>query len=138
LKEPEILDAVNMSDTTFETVKKGLKDVIIAGTASVELFKRFPVQVGGKTGTAQRFETESDHATFVAFAPYEEPEIAVSVVIENGAHGTWAGYVAEDVLSYYFDVKLYEDLMPQPEEPEDLEESGEVGETGEIEPNILQ
>lgn len=127
VKQPEILDRVEMSDTTFNAVKQGLRNVIESGTA-VRLFRNFPVQVGGKTGTAQHNTNESNHATFVAFAPYDEPEIAMSVVIENGAHGEWAGYVAEDVLGYYFGVTSYNDYMGIPDTPEPEEEDEENGE----------
>lgn len=124
VKEPEILDTVEMSDLTFDTVKMGLKNVIESGTA-ISLFRNFPVQVGGKTGTAERHTNESDLATFVSFAPYEEPEIAVSIIIENGLHGTWAGYSAEDILGYYFGVKSYNEIMDIPDEPEDEDEAGD-------------
>ena len=123
-KKPEILDEVEISDDTFEAVKLGLKNVIESGTA-VRLFRNFPVQVGGKTGTAQRHSGESDHATFVAFAPYENPEVAMSVIIENGAHGEWAGYVAEDVLGYYFGMTSYNEFMGIPDIPEEPEAEAE-------------
>ena len=130
-KVPEVIDKFEMSDITFNAVKLGLRDVIETGTA-VRLFRSFPVQVGGKTGTAQHNTNESNHATFVAFAPYEQPEIAMSVIIENGAHGEWAGYVAEDVLGYYFGVRSYNDLMGLPDEPDEPNETDEIDEAEDI------
>jgi penicillin-binding protein 2 len=74
------------------------------------------VSVCGKTGSAQRLSNEAvksghklkDNAWFVAFAPCEAPEIAVSVLWEGGEHGMLAAPVARDVLKAYFDKKARE------------------------------
>jgi penicillin-binding protein 2 len=62
----------------------------------------YPHSVGGKTGTAQR-GAGSDNAIFAGFAPYENPEIVVSVVIEAGEHSYTAAQVAKNVFDYYFE-----------------------------------
>jgi penicillin-binding protein 2 len=73
------------------------------------------ISVCGKTGSAQRISNEAakggvphdmkDNAWFVAFAPCEAPEIAVSVLWEGGVHGQFAAGIARDVLKAYFDKK---------------------------------
>lgn len=111
-KETEILSQIEISDTTKSTLKQAMNDVLEAtgGTAS-NLFNNFPIKVGGKTGTAQIVNGSSDLATFVSFAPFDEPEIVVSVVIEFGAKGTYAGFVAKDIMEYYFGFRTEEEIL---------------------------
>jgi len=61
--------------------------------------------IGGKTGTAQVSKTKSDNAIFSAFAPFNDPTIAVTCIIEQGANGTDAGFAVRDVFDYYFNIK---------------------------------
>ena len=61
----------------------------------------YEIKVGGKTGTSQ-VTGEADHSIFVAFAPFDKPEIAISVVLENGDSGFTAGSVVRDILDSYF------------------------------------
>ena len=110
--KPEIIDSVNIDESYVNAVRLGMKNVIELGTAS-SLFNNMPgLRVGGKTGTVQVSNgTSSENATFAAFAPYEKPDIAMSVIIEKGARGTWAGYVAEDVFAYHFGYKSFNESM---------------------------
>lgn len=111
-KETETLSQIEISDVTINTIKQGMNNVLEAtgGTAS-NLFNNFPIKVGGKTGTAQIKYGSSDCATFVSFAPYDEPEIVISVVIEFGAKGTYAGFIAKDIMEYYFGFRTYEEIL---------------------------
>ncbi|MBO7604969.1 MAG: hypothetical protein J6S61_00685 [Elusimicrobiaceae bacterium] len=59
--------------------------------------------IGAKTGTAQN--SGSDHTTFICFAPYDDPQIAISVVIAHGKSGTLSKNVARDIMDAYFDLK---------------------------------
>lgn len=62
-----------------------------------------PFDVATKTGTPQTgHETKSNNATFIAFAPADDPEIAISVVLEQGGHGYYAAPLVKDILDYYF------------------------------------
>jgi penicillin-binding protein 2 len=61
----------------------------------------YPIKVGGKTGTSQ-VTGQVDHSIFVAFAPFDKPEIAISVVLENGNSGFSAGTVVRDIMDAYF------------------------------------
>ncbi|MCL2158489.1 MAG: penicillin-binding transpeptidase domain-containing protein, partial [Oscillospiraceae bacterium] len=127
--EPELADSIDIPEAYLNAVKSGMRSVIELGTAA-SLFNGLSVSVGGKTGTAQvHIGQSSETGTFVAFAPYSAPEISMSVVIEKGSKGTWAGYVAEDVLAYYFGDKSFEQSMDMPE-PEEIEEGEEIGEEG--------
>ena len=64
------------------------------------MFKDCEIEVGGKTGSAEA--GGKVNAWFVSFAPYEDPEIAVVVMIENGSHGYYSAYVARDIIEQYF------------------------------------
>ena len=91
----------------LEHVKLGMKKVTTEGTAR-SIFGNFPVTVATKTGTAQNHsknpvtgENYDDYAWFVAFAPYEDPEIAVAVVLFQGGSGGYAGPIAREVIAEY-------------------------------------
>ena len=76
-------------------MREGMRQTVTSGTA--QPLKDLPVEVAGKTGTSQVVKMRDsrgavpyqyrDHALFVAFAPYDKPEIAVAVIIEHGEHG---------------------------------------------------
>ena len=117
---PEIIDSARIPQTALDAIKQGMLNVTEAGTVAGTLFGGFPRYfVGAKTGTAQvNIGKSSENGTFVAFAPYNNPQVAMSAVIEKGSRGTWAGFVAEDVLAYYFGYKTFAQSMDLPEEPE--------------------
>lgn len=100
--EAVVLDTVDISDEHLELIKRGMKSVVEDGTAA-SVFVNYPYSVGGKTGTAQRGGNGSDNAVFAGFAPYENPEIVVSVIIENGEHSYTATTVAKSVFDYFFE-----------------------------------
>lgn len=100
--EPEVIGMVEIAPDDMEAVKQGMLGVVEEGSAS-GIFDDYTVTIGGKTGTAQIGKNVSDNALFVAFAPFDEPEIAVAVVIEHGAVGRNAAYVAKDIFNAYFE-----------------------------------
>ena len=101
--ERTVLDDNPISDEIFAIIREGMKNVMDNGSAA-RIFAGYPITVGGKTGTAQVYSTKSDNAIMTAFAPYENPDIAVTCVIEQGYSGTKAGYSIKDVFDYYFGV----------------------------------
>ncbi len=102
--QPSVYKTVGLSDKTVSTVKKGMLSVTEDGTGS-RIFKDYPITVGGKTGTAQTASGE-DHTVFIAFAPYDNPEIAVSVVIEHGKYSTYSGGLVKAIFDAYFFTEL--------------------------------
>ena len=99
--EPEVAATVEWSESARATVKSGMIAVGKAGTASA-YFRSTPYTVACKTGTAQTgISGASDHGTFIAYAPADDPEIAVAVVMERGTSGA-SSYVARQVLDAYF------------------------------------
>lgn len=101
--EPEVLGRVPVSERSLQLVREGMREVARGGTAA-GVFSRFSLPVGAKTGTAETGVRRPDNALFVAFAPYEEPQIAVAVSINGGVHGSWAAQVANDVIAAYFNL----------------------------------
>ena len=100
--EPQLLDSVDIDEKNLEAVKYGM--YLMANEGSVKnAFADLPVEVGAKTGTAQVGQVDSEsNAVLVCFAPYDDPEIAISVVVEHGGSGTDLAGIAAEILSYYF------------------------------------
>jgi len=103
---PEInIDLRNQIDSNvFAALKQGMYDVVNKsyGTASRH-FSDFPLTVAGKTGTAQT--GASNHAWFGGFVPYDNPQIAVVVFIENGDSSAYSVPIAREIMKYYFGLK---------------------------------
>lgn len=109
---------LTISETTIQTVKEGMLAVTSSpGGTAYSVFKDFNVQVAGKTGTADVTDSgDIANGWFIGFAPYNEPEIAVAVVIENGGSGQYATIAAKEVLAQYFGMnsdKIVEDRTVQ-------------------------
>ena len=99
-QEPEVLSEISLSPETVETVKEGM--ALAAGQGSVKAaFAGLGVQVGAKTGSAQVAGQENSNAVFLCFAPYEEPEVVVAIVVENGGSGSEGAVLAARVLEEY-------------------------------------
>lgn len=99
---PQVLGQANVSPGTLAVIREGMYQVTQPpdGTAA-GLFMGFP-PLAAKTGTAE-VQGRDDHALFVAYAPYDNPEIAVAVVMEHAGHGgTTSGPVARAMLAAYF------------------------------------
>lgn len=99
-KEPEVLNKVEISDKNIAAIKEGMLSVTVDGTGQAALGD-YPIKIGGKTGTSQVSE-KADHSIFMVFAPYENPKIAISVVLEHGSSSSSAGGVIRDILDAYF------------------------------------
>ena len=103
-----MLAKLEASDTMMSIVKEGMRSVTEDGTAS-DTFENYQLKIGGKTGTADTNQSakhedkvESPNAVFIAFAPYDNPEIAVAVIGEKCGHGKVMAQVARDVFDAYF------------------------------------
>ena len=100
-------DGIQISPESIQVAKEGMRMATSeAGGTAYNIFKNFKVEVAGKTGSAEAGTDENQNdlvnAWFVCFAPFENPEVAVVVMIENGGHGNYAAEVARDVLNQYF------------------------------------
>ena len=96
-----IVDTCGISQENLEIVQKAMLEVTQNedGTA-YSMFGNYKVKVAAKTGTAEN--SGSDHSTFICYAPYDNPEVAIAVVLEHGAKGRYSMQIAKDLLDTYF------------------------------------
>lgn len=86
---------------TVDIVRRGLRATVTSGSA--RSLSALPVSTAGKTGTAQVAGDLPTHAWFTGFAPYDDPKIVITILIENGGEGsTYAVPVFRDVVDWYF------------------------------------
>lgn len=111
--QPQLLMRSDISSRSMQLVRDGLLAVVNESGGTGGAARIGGVRVAGKTGTAQVVKQRGtgavayryrDHALFVAFAPYDKPEVAVAVVVEHGGHGgSAAGPIAGRILRSYFE-----------------------------------
>ena len=127
-EETKLLKSIDIKQEYVDIVKSGMRDVIFGKKGTARKWKRNLVRYdqGGKTGTSQVYSTKGerpdkdveiakdlkDHALYIGFAPYDNPKIVVSVVIENiGGGSTYAAPVGIEIMQKYLDKKYPEYLM---------------------------
>ncbi len=98
--DPAVNNKIEISKTALDAVKEGMLSVTEDGTGRAALGD-YPIKVGGKTGTSQ-VAGAADHSVFISFAPFDNPEIAIAVVLEHGSSSSSAGKVVRDILDAYF------------------------------------
>ncbi len=99
--EPEVRDNIGVSQENIDIVKAGMRAVCQPGGTAAATFSNYGIAVAGKTGTAQ-VPPHSDNVVFVGFAPYDDPEIAIAVVLQYGATSKFSNAVAKDLFDAYF------------------------------------
>ena len=99
--EAESTENLNINPQNLQVILEGMRSVTDEqGTAS-SVFQNFEISVGGKTGSAEA-PGNKVNAWFAGFAPFENPEIAVVVMVENGGHGYYAGEAVREIMREYF------------------------------------
>ena len=101
-EEPQVMEQVSFSENTYQTLLEGMTQVVEDSRLLREYFSELPVQVGGKTGTAE-VEGKQDYAIFCGFAPVEDPQIVVACIIEEGESGSRAAYTVARILEQFFE-----------------------------------
>ncbi|MFT9055995.1 MAG: penicillin-binding transpeptidase domain-containing protein [Ethanoligenens sp.] len=119
--QPQLVNSdFKITDSVIQIVKQGMLRVTEGndGTAS-SVFQNFPVKLGGKTGTAQTNNRQNYNGVFISFAPFDNPEIAVAVVVEKGHNGFQTAPVARSAYNYYFvgDQQFTTDALPSVSSP---------------------
>lgn len=98
---PEVIRKKFISDDVMKIVREGMRQTVESGSA--QSLKTLSVPVAGKTGTAQFGTEDKTHAWFVSFAPYDNPEIAMAVLVEGGGEGSSPAVpMTKEVYDYYF------------------------------------
>ena len=110
--EPEALSTIEIQDENLKAVKAGMLALTTEGSVS-RYFKDLPFRVGAKTGSAQVSSQTESNAVFVCFAPYDDPQVAMAIVVERGGSGSELGAMAADILSYYFSAQESRDEVAQ-------------------------
>ena len=104
---PKIHESLSISQDTWDAVHQGMRQVI----TNSRIFSNLDIHIAGKTGTAQESEKRGNHAFFISFAPYENPEIVVTVNIPNGYTSANAAQVAKHVYRYYYGYTTLDEIM---------------------------
>lgn len=107
-KEPVVHSRVELPTDLWNTIHSGMNRVVKENSAFEDM-KNF--EMAGKTGTAQQSKTSANHALFIGYAPYQNPEIALAVRITNGYTSRNAAAVAKDIVNYKFNLKEKGDLV---------------------------
>jgi penicillin-binding protein 2 len=108
---PQVMDTISLKDSTIEAVKEGMLAVTQQGGSTYKYFKDLDVKVGAKTGSAQVSVSAISNAVFVCFAPYDNPQIALALVVEKGGTGAELGALASEILKYYFSAESAMDRL---------------------------
>ncbi|MCL4142732.1 UNVERIFIED_CONTAM: hypothetical protein GTU68_033710 [Idotea baltica] len=114
--KPILNDKITLNEKNLEIVKQGMIDVTLPGGTAARVGRNAGYSIAAKTGTAQvigikqneRYDAKNiqerhrDHALFIAYAPAENPQIAIAAIVENGGHGgSAAGPIVRQVMDYY-------------------------------------
>ena len=103
-RNPEIIQDKIVSDEVLREVRRGMRQAVTSGTARI--LQEIPVGVSAKTGTAQSGDGKLPHAWITAYAPADDPEITITVMVENAGEGsTVAAPITRDILKWYFENK---------------------------------
>ncbi len=99
--KPEVVRLLPFSDNAIGEVRKGMREVVLSGTA--QIFKQLPVEAAAKTGTAEVVKGKSINSLFTVFAPYNNPEISMTILIEGSASNQGLAIrAAYNTLRWYF------------------------------------
>ena len=115
---PDGIDDMDINDQNLRNILEGMKSVTSeTGGTAYNIFKNFNIEVGGKTGSAEA-PGNKVNAWFSGFAPFDNPEIAVVVFVENGGHGNYSAEAVRDIMAQYFGMnsnQVYEDMTAIPD-----------------------
>jgi penicillin-binding protein 2 len=94
-------------DKEIEEVKKGMVETITSPLGTAHLMADLPLEIAGKTGSAQIEGNKSENAFFVGLAPKDNPQIAILILVEKARQGSLnAVPIAKDVLSWYYENRM--------------------------------
>lgn len=106
-RSAEVRNYVEMDESCWNAIHTGMRRVV----EDMSYYNDLGVNVAAKTGTAQQSERHPNHAVFVSYAPYENPEISVTVRIANGYSSSYAAQTAKDMYIYYYKLDDEENIL---------------------------
>lgn len=104
---PAVRNTIEIDNSIWNAIHAGMRSVV----EKKAYYRELPVNVAGKTGTAQEGRNRTNHALFLSYAPYENPEISVTVRIAYGYSSDYAAQTARDVYKYYYGLAEEEELL---------------------------
>ena len=107
--QTELSSQVKVADSTWDAVQTGMRAVVSEGSAK-DIFKDLEVEIAGKTGTAQE-NSRANHAWFISYGPYTNPEISVTVNIPYGYTSSNAAAVAKNVYRLYYGYTSLDEIL---------------------------
>lgn len=105
--EPDIRNTVELPQEYWNAIHLGMRQVV----QNKSYFSDLAVNVAGKTGTAEQTSSRPNHALFVCYAPYEQPEIAIATRIPFGYSSDYAAQTTRDIIKYYYGLAEKDDLI---------------------------
>ena len=105
--EPEVRNVIEMPQEYWNAIHAGMRQVVQNKT----YFSDVAVEVAGKTGTAEQVSSRPNHALFVCYAPYEQPEIAIATRIPFGYSSDYAAHTTKDIIKYYYGLAEEDELI---------------------------
>ncbi|MBR5116591.1 MAG: penicillin-binding protein, partial [Lachnospiraceae bacterium] len=106
-RAPSIHGHVQIDSSYWDAIHSGMRQVV----ENMSYYGGFDIKVAGKTGTAQESESRPNHALFVCYAPYHNPEIAVATRVAYGYTSSYAAQITKEVLAYYFGLKDSDEIV---------------------------
>lgn len=108
-RQDEVLSTVESPQYNWDAIHEGMKLVLNDPINETNYLNFYDcaVTVAGKTGTAQKGEGIKNDGLFICYAPYEDPEIAVAVVVERGHAGASVGFIARQIIDVYLNIRSY-------------------------------
>lgn len=107
---PQVERKIDLPEDLWDDVWEGMYQVLQSGSAA-GMCSDIDLEIVGKTGTTQENKLRGNHGNFTSFAPKDNPEIAVEVMLPNAYTSGNAIYVAKDIYRYYFGLEAYEDIV---------------------------
>lgn len=104
---PTVRNRVDIAQSSWNAIHQGMRGVV----ENKRYYQDLGVNVAGKTGTAQENRRRPNHALFVAYAPYEKPEIAIATRVAFGYTSGYAAEISRDIFKYYFHLEDEEELL---------------------------
>ena len=102
-----VRNRIDMNPAYWDAIHAGMRQVV----ENKAYFSDLDVNAAGKTGTAQESRNRPNHALFISYAPYEDPEISVTVRVANGYTSDYAAQIAKDVYEYYYGLKDEKEII---------------------------
>lgn len=105
--QAQVRNTIEMPENYWDAIHYGMRQVV----ENKQYFKNLAVEVAGKTGTAEQTTSRPNHALFVCYAPYEQPEIGIATRIPFGYSSDYAAQATRDIIKYFYGLAEEDELI---------------------------